>query len=132
MIGLPASGKSTWARQHYSHFTILNGDSLKTSPKVVKALSAALQRGESVVVDATNATLERRRDIVAEARKFNVQIWGLVFRFPMDVCMERAKMREAAGGPHIPRIAFYTFNKRYVEPALQEGFDRIEEIKMEN
>jgi hypothetical protein len=43
----------------------------------------------------------------------------------IDVAMENAKRREAEGGNHVPRIAMYTFRKRFQEPTLEEGFEAI-------
>jgi len=146
LIGQIGSGKTSYAKHYYSHFTRLNGDVLKTSKKVVSELKKALDRGENVIVDATNFTLERRRDIISECRvmpnqnpqaqnsfrRLPVKIYGVLFKVGIDECMERAKRREAKGFNddgqpilHIPSIAFYKLNKSYVEPSLSEGFDYI-------
>lgn len=150
LVGQIGSGKSTYAKTYYPHYTRLSGDILKTSKKIVSELKKALDRGESVVVDATNVTLERRRDIITECktgpmplksgqpnyRQADIKIYAVVFRIDMDICMERAKTREAKGVdeqgqpiPHIPAIAFYKLNKSFVDPTLAEGFDFIGEIK---
>lgn len=128
LIGLPGSGKTTWAKYHYSSYVILNGDVLKTSKNVIKALRESLQGNRNVVVDATNVTKERRKDIISEASKFNAIIYGVIFTASKDICMVRAKTREESGGPHIPRIAFNKLASSYVEPALDEGFHRIVHI----
>jgi predicted kinase len=125
LVGLPAAGKTTWAQTHYSNFNRIDGDSLKTSKKVANALFASLQSGRNTIVDATNVTVERRRDIIIEAQKFNALVYAVVFRLPIAICQERAKSREAQGGSHIPPVAFHTSNSRYVEPSLAEGFAAI-------
>jgi bifunctional polynucleotide phosphatase/kinase len=144
LVGLVAAGKSEWAQKNYYNFVRLDGDTLKTSPKMVKALKFALERGCSCVVDATNVTLERRKDIIDECRRHSVQtnrrvhVYCVVFRVPMPICMERRTKREAdklaQGEPvaHIPDIAFYTLNKKYAEPTLAEGFDGIAVVEFES
>jgi bifunctional polynucleotide phosphatase/kinase len=143
LVGMIASGKSEWAQKHYYNFVRLDGDSLKTSPKMVKALKFALERGCSCVVDATNVTVERRKDIIDECQRYSIQhnqqirVHCVIFKIPLPICMERRTKREAdrvaRGEPiaHIPDIAFYTLNKKYVEPTLAEGFAGITVIDFE-
>lgn len=131
LVGQIASGKSTWAKQHYYNFFRVDGDTLKTSPKIVKAMKAALDQGQNVIVDATNVTLERRKDILDECRRRMIKAYAVVFKIPLNVCMQRRTSREAgrlASGQavaHIPDVAFYTMNKKYVEPNPTEGFEAI-------
>lgn len=131
LIGMISSGKTTWARTHYYNFLRLEGDTLKTSPKIVAALKAALDRGQNVIVDATNVTVERRKDIIDECRRRMIKVYAVVFKIPLDVCMQRRTKREAAklasgeAVAHIPDVAFYTLNKKYVEPGPAEGFEAI-------
>ena len=131
LVGMISSGKSTWARQHYYNFFRVDGDTMKTSPKIVAALRAALDRCQNVLVDATNVTIERRKDILDECRRRMIKVYAVVFKIPLPICMQRRTKREAAklaGGEavaHIPDVAFYTLNKKYVEPGLAEGFEAI-------
>lgn len=143
LVGLIASGKTSWAEKNYYNFVRLDGDSLKTAPKMLKALKFALDRNCSVVVDATNVTLERRKDIIEECQRRSMQsgrkikVYAVVFKTPLPVCMQRRTKREAdkasRGEPvtHIPDIAFYALNKKYVEPTFEEGFDGIAYVEFE-
>lgn len=131
LVGMIASGKTQWARQHYYNFFRVDGDTLKTLPKIVAGLKAALDRGQNVLVDATNVTIERRKDILDECRRRMIKVYAVVFKIPLTICMQRRTNREAAklaGGEavaHIPDVAFYTLNKKYVEPGPAEGFEAI-------
>ena len=129
LVGFPGSGKSTWVKQHYDQFARLDGDALKTSVKVVKALHNELEKRRNVVVDATNVTLERRSALITEAKKYNCKIYAVVFIVSVEECIRRVKDREDKGGPHIPKIAIYKSNSTYVEPTINEGFDQIVHIK---
>lgn len=128
LVGLPGCGKTTWAKTYYSQFLHVDGDSLKTSAKVSKAVREGLQQNRNVIVDATNVTLQRRADIIEVGKQFNALCYAVVFRLTSAQCMERAKKRELEGGPHIPTVAFNTINARYVDPQLSEGFVYIGEV----
>ena len=129
LVGHPGCGKSTWAKQYYDQLLHIDGDSLHTSARVAKAVGAGLQQGRNVIVDATNVTLERRRDIILQAQRYQALVYGVVFRVPLTTCMERSKKRESEGGVHIPSVAFWTSNSRYVEPTLEEGFTFIGSVE---
>jgi len=149
MVGFPGCGKTTWANFHYPNFTRIDGDSLKTSPKVAKALAAALNAGQNAIVDATNLSLSRRSDLfkVIQQRKSYLQsggypvelkTYGVVFKYSIETCTRRSQQREnqqrVAGieVKHIPAIAYRKLNSSYVEPTLAEGFDYIGVINEES
>lgn len=143
LVGSIASGKTTWAQKNYFNYVRLDGDTLKTSAKIIKALKVALSYRCSVVVDATNATLDRRKAILDECQLYAIQtkimvnVYAVVFKTPLPVCMQRRTKREAdklaRGEPfvHIPDVAFYALNKKYVEPTLEEGFSGISVVDFE-
>ena len=57
MIGYPGSGKSSFAAKTFGtndRYVIIEGDVMKTVPKMLAAGRKALQQGKSVVFDATN------------------------------------------------------------------------------
>lgn len=131
LMGLPGSGKSTWAKFHYPNCLCIDGDSLKTSTKVASALDCALtsfqvtRTHDVVIIDATNGTLERRRDLINIAQKHGAVIVGIRFTMNSKDCIERCRVRHASGGVKIPKIAVYKINKSFVEPTLAEGFARL-------
>jgi len=125
MVGFPASGKSTVAEEQLvsasgGRYVRIDGDALKTAARMVREATAAIADGKSVVFDATNGTRERRQAFIDVAKKFGMLARCVVMQVSIDEAMENAKAREAAGGSHIPNIAFYTFRKRYEEPSAEE------------
>lgn len=129
-VGYQGSGKTTFAHKNYSNYIILDGDSLKTSSKVTKALKANLKTNKSVFVDATNMSIKRRNPIMKLAEERKIKVICIWFRDDLDVCLERVKKRFDEGGKKIPPVALYTTRKYYTEPTLEEGFSKI--ISIEN
>jgi len=122
LMGLPASGKTTWAQTNYPGYARLDGDSLKTNDKVCEALDIMLAKGYNCIVDATNGTLVRRHALIQICRKHDVYIFGVQFTLPVNQCIARAKARTDAGGPKVSRVAIYTVNKNFTAPSMLEGF----------
>lgn len=133
LVGYPGCGKTTFAKHYYPDYIRLDGDSLKTPQKVVKALGTALDTSDKgIVVDATNMSLERRKPIIEECRKrHRINVACVFFQTPMETCMQRSKQREEismANGQepkHIPRIAYHKLKSTHVIPLEVEGFDFV-------
>jgi predicted kinase len=101
-IGLPRSGKSTWARS--TGYPVVNPDSIRlaihgkafdqkyegkvwdTTRIMVKSLFIAGH--ETVILDATNVTAQRR----VEWLSANYDVKYKIFNTPLEVCIERAKL----------------------------------------
>ena len=83
MVGPPASGKSTLAKTHLAQergYQYVNQDTLKTRKKCENAFKLALEAGESVVIDNTNADQSIRSVYISivkhylEKTKSNVKV----------------------------------------------------------
>lgn len=106
-VGLPRSGKSTWAKKYAKETgaVIVNPDSIRLAlhgkdfygpaePEVWKivrimVLSLFLSEHETVILDATNLTVERRKEWL-DAYKEKVRIVFVRFDTSPEVCQERA------------------------------------------
>jgi len=101
MVGLPQSGKSTWAQSRES--PIVNPDSIRIAlhgqayipeaEPMVWAIAKYMVRSlflaghDTVILDATNATRKRRDD-------WSSDHWETVFKVidtPADICAQRAR-----------------------------------------
>jgi predicted kinase len=128
LIGLPASGKTTFyqeryaaTHEHVSKDTMRNVAGKET--RQARQLAAALAAGRSVVVDNTNASRKERAPLVAAARAHAAQAIGYYFPTDAGAALRRNRLRE--GRARVPDVAIFTARKRLEPPALDEGFDRL-------
>jgi bifunctional polynucleotide phosphatase/kinase len=130
-IGFPGSGKSTIAERSFgtgapadvaARYAVLHGDVLKTPAKMKAAIGAALGAGQSPVVDATNASVEKRAVYIAMAREAQpapVPVRCIHVATPLETAYERNKARPEE--QRVPRIAYAVYKKHFAEPTEAEG-----------
>lgn len=122
MVGYPGSGKSTLAKQIFGsspNYVIIDGDTHKTSAKMIKLGQKAIKEGKSVVFDATNGSKERRAEYITLARENCISARCI----HMNTTMEESLARNNARSPSkvVPKVAFYTYRKRFEQPNSDEG-----------
>lgn len=135
LIGLPASGKSTYARENL-HDPIISSDALRQelcgdesdqshNREVFQVLHArvqmALVHGENVVVDATNLTMKSRRPLLDMARRYHAAANAIIMAIPYHEVLERNEMRQR----HVPAEAIAACRARFQMPCKSEGFQSI-------
>jgi bifunctional polynucleotide phosphatase/kinase len=78
LIGPPACGKSTFANTLGTMYgyEILNLDTLKTAAKFNKAFAACLTNGKKIVIDNTNKTIAKRKELVTKFYEHNTNATG--------------------------------------------------------
>ena len=138
LVGLPGSGKSTFAKQRIEdnpRAVWLSSDAIrerlygdpgcqKDPHKVFDIMQeeaiTALNNGFDVIYDATSVTRKSRRGILEKVpkhvRKECVIVWA-----PLDICIARDEDRERT-------VGFEVINKmlrRFEAPFYDEGFDSI-------
>ena len=121
LVGPPASGKSTLATSWLDSHVRINRDTLKTQAKCLKACREALGRGESVVVDNTNATRKQRSPYIDLARKYGAKVRILHIVIDRKVAEHLNAVRERLGGNAVPTIVYRVFYKGFEEPGEDEG-----------
>jgi predicted kinase len=127
-IGLQATGKSTFYRQHFmtTHELIskdlLSNRSGKES-RQVQLIETALQANKSIVIDNTNPRQIDRENIISQARKYDVKIVGYYFASKISESLERNRHR--TGKALVPDVGIFATAKQLVQPAYTEGFDRL-------
>lgn len=140
--GLPASGKSTWARAKQAEFPQgdvkrVNKDDLramldagKWSPEneafVVYVrdciVAAALEKGKSVVVDDTNLAPEHEVRLREIAEKNGVVFEVVDFtHVSLEECIERDRPRSASVGERVIREMWEQFLKPAASEPLETG-----------
>jgi protein phosphatase len=108
LIGVAASGKSTFARRHFAPTEVLSSDELRAritdDPHAQAAtddafellhrlLAMRLRRGRLTVVDATNVESWARAELLAVARRHRRPAVAIVLDLPLDVVLARNAAR---------------------------------------
>jgi len=135
LVGLPASGKSTWAREN--GITALSSDALRElladdatdqsiHREVFRHLRALLRTRIAIgractAVDATNLTPKERRPYIEIARKLGARVEAVVFDTPLEECLKRNRARARV----VPEAAMQTMAGKLRRPSTSEGFARI-------
>jgi predicted kinase len=128
LIGLQASGKSTFFRERFAatHAHVskdLFRNNRNRNRRQQELVEAALLAGCPVVVDNTNPTVEERRSLTELGRRFGARIVGCSFESGVRECLARNALRE--GKARVPDVAIYATAKRLVLPSHAEGFDEL-------
>lgn len=149
MVGLPASGKSTWAKelieQHVitSKYAIVSTDDLRQEllgdinaqnqntevfNEAYKRIQSYLKKGIDVYFDATNINYKKRMDIINRFKKYADDIDAIMIATPYEECIERNKKRER----QVPEDVIKRMYMNFYVPQFFEGFDNITIIRNTN
>lgn len=138
MVGLPASGKSTIAKEiaKSKKAIIVSSDELrkellgdindqsqnaKIFEEVEKRIKEGLKQG-NVVYDACNINYKKRRAFLQKLNKMVVEKIAVLVATPYEECLERNALRERKVPEEVIKRMYYSF---YI-PQKYEGFDDIQ------
>jgi predicted kinase len=139
-IGLPGSGKTTVLREIEAEHAVvyvcpddirlaLLGDATNQEhnrevwAEAYRRIHAALDASGNVIVDATNAKLDERQDLIRHCRQKASHIVGVWVIAPYETCLRRNRERER----RVPEFAIGCM-AGWLEarpPSEADGFDRL-------
>jgi predicted kinase len=133
LIGLPASGKSTFFRERFAatHDHVskdLLRHNRRPQRRQEQLIAQSLAAGRSVVVDNTNPSVRVRAPLIDVARKYGAAVVGYFFVTDARDALRRNRARE--GRERVPDVAIFTVRKHLQPPARGEGFDRLYAVTM--
>lgn len=123
-VGMPGSGKTTFYQQYLQQrgWVHAHQDDLKTMARMLSTVSTALVSGKSVAIDATNPSVEKRREFINLAIKYQVPTMILYF---VNDGHGRNKLRPNP----VPNVAYNVYYKNLVEPT--EAVDGVPVVELE-
>ena len=140
-IGIPGAGKSTLLEEFAdtNRYTLISPDAIRNEltgnaldqtknravwNEVFRRTYRAILRGETVVVDATFARSDERKEFLAFLRNHKVPRIEGVF---IDAKIETAKERNVLRNKEIPDYAIERMHKSLTDspPQLEDGFDAL-------
>ena len=148
LVGLPASGKSTYVKKYlesYPDVIIASSDDViqeyadangmnyteawnaykDDADKIFKEnLQNAIDEKKTVIVDRTNLTAKARRRLLANVPK-TYNKYAVVFSVPDEELNIRLVRRAEETGKHIPAYALENMRDIYEPPSEEEGFTSI-------
>ena len=133
LIGLPASGKSTFYRERFAgtHDHIskdLLRNNRQPERRQEQLLLESLSRGRSLVIDNTNASVAVRAPLIRAARAHGAKVLGYFFPTDAGAVLRRNRARE--GRERVPDVAIFAVRKRLEPPSHDEGFDELFEVRL--
>lgn len=136
LVGLPASGKSTWVAQQGG--VAISSDELRRwlrddpTDQTIHGLVFRLMRdfvrlritlGAPVTyVDATNLTRKHRRPFLKIAEHMGCKCEAVFFDVPLAECLRRNENRQR----RVPPEAIQAMAERLQPPSIDEGFTNIQ------
>ena len=132
MMGYPGSGKSSIAQnicknENYIH---IEGDIYKTTSKMIKQSIKYILQKKSIVFDATNSSIKKRKEYIELGKKYNYKIKCIHVSCSLDISYKRNKERN--DDKQVPKIAYSVYSKYYEEPTKEEGINVLIILSLKN
>lgn len=133
MIGLQASGKTTFCRQVLAAtHVVVSKDAFPNARhpqrRQLRLIGEALDTGRDVVVDNTNPSPEEWQPLIETARRYGARVVG--YWFPPDLTVSMARNATREGRARVPDVGLYSTLKRLRRPRLADGFDRLHLVRV--
>jgi len=147
LVGLPGSGKSTWAEPYLARqFELVSSDAyIENMAKMAgktygdifqhtiteatkwmnKCFESAAQNYRNLIWDQTNLTMKSRRPKLNKLLEAGYDVVAVTFEIPAYELEARRKKRAGETGKDIPPSVLESMGKTYQRPTRLEGFSRV-------
>ena len=144
LVGVAASGKSTFAQRHFAATEILSSDAMRAmiadDPGAQGATDDAfdllhsiaamrLRRGRLTVVDATNVEEWVRSELLGMARRHRRPAVAIVVDVPLEVALERNAARAAPRPPPAALRRQHRWLRDSLPSLVDEGFAAVHHLR---
>ena len=144
MIGVAASGKSTFAARHFLPTEVLSSDAMRAmitdDPHAQGAtddafdllhrlLAMRLRRGRRTVVDATNVEGWARAELLALARRHRRPTVAIILDLPLELALERNARRKAPRPPPAALRRQHRWLRDTLVELPHEGFEAVHHLR---
>lgn len=128
LIGLPASGKSSFFQKHFadSH-RLISKDLLRNNRRKDRRqrglLEEAFLESRPVVLDNTHPSRQSRRPWIEWATEKGWLVKGYYLSCSVEECQRRNSLRPL--DTRVPDVGFFTILRELERPCLSEGFQEL-------
>ena len=149
LVGLPASGKSTWAADHIAKnpemgFQVVSSDDIIEEKALLEGLTYSashkanigfaiaemerrfqqhIKNGVNIIHDQTNLTVETRKKHLAKVKGYVKS--AVIFTMAEEKWRRQFEARKAKTGKDIPEFVINNMTKAFEFPTKQEGFNEV-------
>lgn len=135
LIGLQASGKSTFYRAHFAdtheHISkdlLSRSKNQNKNQKQAERIEKAFQEQRSVVVDNTNVTVQDRQLLIDIGRRYDATITG--YYFQPHILSSRTRNKQRKGKAQVPEKVIFITAHKLEPPSYAEGFDTLYYVRI--
>ena len=128
LIGIQASGKTTFCQEYFSGIDTVSLDVINTRKNEDKIIAELINTGKSFVIDNTNPTKAERKKYIDIAKQNGYKTVGIYFRSSVDECLKRNSERRN----NVPLKGILATAKKLEQPSYPENFDELYYVKIED
>lgn len=145
ICGLPASGKTTEVKRYSKHMRLNRDKAGGKLASLIPKMTAALSRGEDVVLDNLFHTASSRKPFIEAAHSSGAEVKCVHVATKAEECQVNAlnrmwerhkriffdpdELREVKTDPNMfPISVLFRYKKEWEKPSHSEGFSEIEKV----
>lgn len=131
LIGAQASGKSSFYHRQFSDTHVrINLDMLRTRRREMILVRACIEAKQPLVLDNTNTTRAERARYLPLLKEAGFSVTGYYFQSAIEACLQRNEQRPPP--QRVPERGVRGTHARLELPALEEGFDALHYVRMDD